>query len=130
MRAAGSEAKAKSAAFRQQMKAKEKRLRRDPQPFLVFDADELAMSAVGTASATTAAMEAIAAATAVEATAARVAAVEAVAGAMEAATVIATAEALVGLGVVAPSTVGRTSGVIAEASVGSVVHSGLATVEA
>ena len=92
------------------------------------------MSAVGTASATTAAMEAIAAATAVEATAARVAAVEAVAGAhaaaMEAATVVATAEALVGLGVVAPSTVGRTSGVIAEASVGSVVHSGLATVEA
>ena len=142
MRAVGSEAKAKSAAFRQQMKAKEKRLRRDPQPFLVFDADELAMSAVGTASATTtveaaattAAMEAIAAATAVEATAARVAAVEAVAGAhaaaMEAATVVATAEALVGLGVVAPSTVGRTSGVIAEASVGSVVHSGLATVEA
>jgi hypothetical protein len=80
------------------------------------------MSAVGTAATT---VEAAATTTAVEATAtAVVAAMEAAAGVhaatVEAAAVVA-CEALVGLGVVARSVVGRTSGATAEASVAGMV---------
>ena len=106
---------------------------------------DLAMSAVGTASSTTTTVEASSSSAAAHVAAA----VEAVAAAatVEAAAVTST-KALVGLGVrgvatglggspaavsavvVRRSIVRRTSGVVAEASVGSVVYSGLAAVEA